>query len=386
MDIDRIDKRIRSFYDSPTDIIPLHAPAFFGNESKYVQDTIQSTYVSSVGKYVSQIEQHAGERLKVNNAVAVVNGTAALHVALRVVGVLPDTEVITQALTFVATTNAIAMNGAKPVFVDVDKDTMGLSPEALERFLDENAELNDGGNVINRITKKQIAAVLPMHTFGFVCDVKRIRQVCIKWNLPLVEDAAEALGSYTEGIAAGSIGTVGTFSFNGNKIITSGGGGLVVTNDDLIGTKVKHLTTTAKLYHQYEYFHDEVAYNYRMPNLNAALLLGQFENLDRILIAKKKLYNLYADFASDLGLNIVDIPHTTSQWNYWLISAKFTSRKERNEFLAVTNEKGIMTRPIWQLMYRLPMYSQCQRDSQENAEYLEDRIVNIPSSAPKAFL
>jgi perosamine synthetase len=386
MDIDRLDSKIRSLYDTPKDNIPLHAPVFLGNESKYVQNTIKSTFVSSVGKYVSRIEQHSADRLKVNNAVAVVNGTAALHVALRVVGVLPGTEVITQALTFVATANAIAMNGAIPIFVDVDKDTMGLSPEALERFLDENAELNDKGNVINRTSKKQIAAVLPMHTFGFVCDVKRIRQVCTKWNLPLVEDAAEALGSYTEGIAAGSIGTVGTFSFNGNKIITSGGGGLVVTNDKLIGEKVKHLTTTAKLSHQYEFVHDEVAYNYRMPNLNAALLLAQFENLDRILNAKKQLYNLYRDFAPDLGLNILDIPHTTSQWNYWLISAKFTTRRERNEFLAVTNKKGIMTRPIWQLMYRLPMYSHCQRDSQENAEYLEDRIVNIPSSAPKALL
>lgn len=386
MDTDKITNYIRSIYGELEDVVPLHAPIFLGNERKYVLDTIDSTFVSSVGQYVTRVEEFSADYTKSKKAVAVVNGTSALQVALRIVGVERDTEVLTQALTFVATVNAISLNGASPVFIDVDKDTMGLSPEAIERFLNEHAEIEGDGSVINKVSKRRISAVLPMHTFGFLCKMHELKMICAKWNLPIVEDAAEALGSFTKGSSAGSLGTVGVFSFNGNKIITSGGGGLILTNDIGLGLSAKHLTTTAKIPHQYEFFHDEVAYNFRMPNINAALLLGQFESLDRIKKAKSQLYCHYKESSEKLGINIVDVPLSTTDWNFWLISAKFDSRKERNEFLSGTNEKGVMTRPIWQLMYRLPMYSQCQRDSQENAEYLEDRIVNIPSSPPITFL
>jgi aminotransferase in exopolysaccharide biosynthesis len=386
MDTDKLNNYIRSIYGEQNDVVPLHAPVFLGNERKYVGDTIDSTFVSSVGQYVTRVEEFCENYAKVKKTVAVVNGTSALQVALRVVGVERNTEVLTQALTFVATVNAISLNGACPVFIDVNKETMGLSPEALERFLNEYAEIEDNGSVINRVSKRRISAVLPMHTFGFLCKMDELKRICAKWNLPIVEDAAEAMGSFVNGFSAGSLGTIGVFSFNGNKIITSGGGGLLLTNDSGLGLRAKHLTTTAKIPHQYEFFHDEVAFNYRMPNLNAALLLGQLESLERIKKAKSQLYYHYKESAEKLGIDIVDVPLSTTDWNFWLISAKFKSRKERNEFLVGTNEKGIMTRPIWQLMYRLPMYSHCQRDSQENAEYLEDTIVNLPSSPPKTFL
>lgn len=382
MKTDTFNSFVRDLFQSKEKFVPLHAPVFNGNEKEYLLETIDSTFVSSVGKYVDQVESFLADYTKTPKGVAVVNGTAAIQVALRLIGVTPGDEVITQALTFVATANSIAYNGAKPVFVDVDKDTMGLSPRALETFLEEFGERRDQG-VFNRKTGKRISAVLPMHTFGFMCRISEIQTICNEWGIPCVEDAAEALGSQSEGKSAGSFGSLGAFSFNGNKIITAGGGGVIVSNNIELGIKAKYLTTTAKRPHAFEYFHDELGYNFRMPNLNAALLLAQLEKLEEYRIAKSSVYREYQNFfkTNFEDAKLMPIPKTTSQWNFWLMSVQLENREARDAFLNETNSQGVMTRPIWQLMYKLPMYSDCQRDDQRNAQFLEDTIVNIPSSA-----
>ena len=382
MKTDTFNSFVRDLYQTKENFVPLHVPVFNGKEKEYLLETIDSTFVSSVGKYVDQVEYFLADYTKTSKGVAVVNGTAAIQVALRLAGVSPGDEVITQALTFVATANSIAYNGAKPVFVDVDKDTMGLSPKALEDFLEEYGEKRDQG-VYNRKTGKRISAVLPMHTFGFMCRISEILTICNEWGIPCVEDAEEALGSQSEGKSAGSFGTLGAFSFNGNKIITAGGGGVIVTNDTALGIKAKYITTTAKRPHAFEYFHDELGYNFRMPNVNAALLFAQLEKLEEYRIAKSSVYSKYQNFfeTNFKDAELMLIPETTSQWNCWLMSVQLENREARDEFLDKTNSQGVMTRPIWQLMYKLPMYSDCQRDNQRNAEFLEDTIVNIPSSA-----
>ncbi len=260
------------------EFIPLHQPVFRGNEKKYLSDTIDSTFVSSVGAYVNRFEEMMQSITNTQKAVATVNGTSALQVALRLAGVEKGDEVITQALTFVATANAIAYNGGLPVFVDVDRDTMGLSPNAVNAFLEEFGEIREKG-CYNKSTGRKIAACLPMHTFGFPVHLDELMLVCNKWNIPIVEDAAESLGSFYKDRHTGSFGKLGIFSFNGNKTVTCGGGGAIVTNDEELGVKAKHLTTTAKKPHPYEFYHDELGYNFRMPNLNAALACAQLEQL-----------------------------------------------------------------------------------------------------------
>jgi perosamine synthetase len=360
------------------EFIPLHEPRFNGNERKYVLETLDSTFVSSVGTYVDKFEEMMGDISQTERAVAVVNGTAALQVALRLTGVGKNDEVLTQALTFVATANAIAYNGAHPVFLDVDLDTMGLSPKAVEDFLEEHGEMREHG-CYNKKTGNRIAACLPMHTFGFPVHLNELMEVCNRWNIPVVEDAAESIGSAYHGKPTGSFGQFGIYSFNGNKIVTAGGGGAIVTRDKKAGDFAKHLTTTAKKPHKYEYVHDELGYNYRMPNLNAALICAQLEQLDSFIENKRDLARQYESFFEGQGVNFrTETPNTRA--NYWLMCVELGDRKERDRFLDETNEQGIMTRPIWQLMYKLPMYEHCLRDEQANAEYLEDRIVNIPSS------
>ena len=382
MRIETFNYFVRDLYKRKDGFIPLHVPIFRGKEKEYLLETIDSTFVSSVGKYVDQVESFLADYTKTSKGIAVVNGTAAIQVALRLLEVSPGDEVITQSLTFVATANSIAYNGAKPVFIDVDKDTMGLSPRALKAFLEEYGERRDQG-VYNRKTGKRISAVLPMHTFGFMCRISEILNICNEWGIPCVEDAAEALGSQSEGKSAGSFGSLGAFSFNGNKIITAGGGGVIVSNDIALGIKAKHVTTTAKRPHAFEYFHDELGYNFRMPNVNAALLLAQLEKLEDYRVSKSLVYGKYQSFfdTNIKGAEVMPIPASTSQWNYWLMSVQLENREARDEFLDKTNSQGVMTRPIWHLMYKLPMYSDCQRDNQRNAEFLADTIVNIPSSA-----
>lgn len=358
--------------------IPLHEPRFRGNEKAYLLDTIDSTFVSSVGAYVDEFERKMESYTGSKKAVAVVNGTASLQVALRLVGVSQGDEVITQALSFVATANAIAYNNASPVFLDVDLDTMGLSPYAVQKFLENYAELRDNG-CYNKSTGNKIAACVPMHTFGFPVHLDELIAICNRWKIPVVEDAAESLGSYYKGRHTGTIGQVGCFSFNGNKTITCGGGGALVTNDLNIGTQAKYLTTTAKRPHPYEFFHDELGYNYRMPNLNAALACAQMEMLESFLADKRQLAEEYAAFFRSSGIDFrTENPGTNA--NYWLMCVELKDKSERDRFLTETNENGIMTRPIWTLTYRLPMYQHCYRDAQVNAEFLEQRIVNIPSS------
>lgn len=368
---------IRDYYKTKN-FIPLHEPRFRGNEKKYVMDAVDSTFVSSVGAYVDKFEEMMEDISRTKKAIAVVNGTSGLQVALRLAGVNTGDEVITQALTFVATANAIAYNNASPVFLDVDMDTMGLSPISVENFLEEYGEIRDG-TCFNKKTNKKIAACLPMHTFGFPVKIDELLRVCKKWKIPIVEDAAESLGSYYKNQPTGSFGEFGVFSFNGNKIVTSGGGGAIVTNNMELGEKAKYLTTTAKKPHTYEYVHDELGYNYRMPNLNAALACAQLENLDIFLNKKRELAESYANFFENTNMKFRKQTPCTKA-NYWLMAVELENMEQRDLFLQTTNEAKVMTRPIWQLMYKLPMYQNCFKDDQKNAEFLEDRIVNISSS------
>jgi aminotransferase in exopolysaccharide biosynthesis len=364
------------------EFIPLHEPVFFGNEKKYVNDTLDSSIVSSIGPYVNFFEKELSRFLDINYSVAFVNGTSALQVALRVAGVKEKSEVITQALTFVATANSIKYLYADPIFIDVDIDTMSMSPISLNKFLDEYGDKRDDGTY-NKKTGNKISACVPMHTFGFMSRIDQILKICKKWDIPVVEDAAEALGSKFNGKPAGSFGLVSAFSFNGNKIITSGGGGAICSNNKHIAEISKHLSTTAKRKHKWEYFHDQMGYNFRMPNINAALILAQLENFKKIIENKKSLYKNYQSFFTNNNLKLCKIPPSTD-WNYWLISICLENKEHRDFFLKYTNDNNVMTRPIWTLLYKLPMYKNSYRDDQKNAIFLEERIVNVPSSYVKA--
>ena len=358
--------------------IPLHVPVFQGNEKKYLIECIDSTFVSSVGPFVNKFEELVNTITQTKKTTAVVNGTAALQVGLRLVGVRKDDEVITQALTFVATANAITYNNAHPIFLDVDLDTMGLSPFAVSAFLDEFGELRED-RCYNKNTGRKIAACLPMHTFGFPVHLDELIRVCNFWKIPMVEDAAESLGSEYKGKPTGSFGVVGAFSFNGNKIVTSGGGGAITTNNIEIGERAKFLTTTAKLPHPFEYIHNEIGYNFRMPNLNAALACAQLEQLDTYTNKKRNLAISYENFFVKKGIKFRKETKNTKA-NYWLMCIELENLKERDLFLESTNSSNVMTRPIWKSMDSLPMYKNCQKDELLNTRFLVDRIVNIPSS------
>ena len=359
------------------EFLPLHEPVFFGNEKKYLNECIDSTFVSSVGKFVDQFEKMVAEYTGAKYAIATVNGTAALHIALKLVGTDENSEVITQPLTFIATCNAISYCNAKPIFVDVDKDTMGLSPKSLKAFLVHETVQKDGA-CYNKTTGKKITAVVPMHTFGHPCKIDEIAIICNEYNITLVEDAAESLGSYYKGRHTGTFGKLGVFSFNGNKTITTGGGGMIITDDEALATHAKHLTTTAKVPHPYEYIHDEIGYNYRLPNLNAALGCAQMEILDTILKNKRELASQYINFFTKQNIDFAKELQDTKV-NYWLNAIILKDKEQRDLFLKETNDNGIMTRPVWALMNRLNMFKECQSTDLSNALWLEDRVVNIPS-------
>lgn len=378
--LDTLIELVRASYGDG--FVPLHRPVFEGNEKKYLVDCIDSNFVSSVGAKVIEFEQHIASFAGAKYAIATVNGTAALHVALQLAGVQRDDEVITQALTFIATCNALSYAGAHPVFVDVDRDTLGMSPEALRSWLTEHAVMRDG-KVWNRGTGRRIAACVPMHTFGIPLRIAEIAAICEEWGISLVEDAAESLGSYVGDRHTGTFGKLATLSFNGNKVITTGGGGMIITDDEELAMRAKHLTTTAKIPHPYEFVHDEVGYNYRLPNLNAALGCAQMETLPRMLEIKREIAAMYREFFSDTDTRFVDpLPGSTA--NYWLNAIVLGSEAERDEFLQYTNSRDVMTRPIWRLMSRLPMFSHCQHDGLENSYWLEARVVNLPSSVPES--
>ena len=366
------------------EFIPLHRPVFEGNERQYLVDCIDSNFVSSVGAKVTEFEEKVAEFTGSKYAVATVNGTAALHVAIELAGVKPGDEVISQALTFIATCNAISYAGAKPLFVDVDVDTMGLSPVALKRFLEESTEKRTSGT-FNKTSGKKISACVPMHTFGFPCRIAEIAEICADWDIALIEDAAESLGSYVGNRHTGTFGSIATLSFNGNKVITTGGGGMIITDDLEVAKRAKHITTTAKIPHPYEFVHDEIGYNYRMPNLNAALGCAQMERLGEFLAIKTTLADKWAGLFDEKGVKFVSALEGNKA-NHWLNAIILDSREDRDEFLKLTNDNNVMTRPIWALMSKLPMFKDCQTDGLQNSLWLEDRVVNIPSSVPDGAL
>lgn len=357
---------------------PLHEPRFLGNEKKYLNECIDSTFVSSVGKYVDSFEKMCAEFCGTKYAVATVNGTAALHIALKLIGVERGDLVITQPLTFIATANAINYCGAEPLFVDVDIDTLGLSPQKLSEILESSCVLETAG-CIHRKSGKRIKACVPMHTFGHPCKISELKTLCKKWQIALIEDSAESLGSYYGGKHTGGFGKVGVLSFNGNKTVTTGGGGMIITDDESLAKRAKHITTTAKVPHKWEYVHDEIGYNYRLPNINAALGVAQMEQLPRFLESKRSLAEEYQRYFEDLGVGFLKEPQGAKS-NYWLNAILLESKEERDAFLEYTNNNGVMTRPIWRLISELDMYKSVPHGDLENATYLEDRVVNIPSS------
>lgn len=361
------------------DFIHLHEPRFIGNEKKYLNECIDSTYVSSVGRYVDDFEKIISNFSETKYAVATSNGTSALHVGLKLLGVDESSEVITQPLTFIATANAIKYCNANPIFVDVDKDTLGLSPSKLLEFLKKETKINKKGECINNTSKKIIKACIPMHTFGHPCRIDEIVEICDSFNINVLEDAAESLGSFYKDRHTGSYGKIGTFSFNGNKIITTGAGGMLVTNDKNIAIKAKHITTTSKVPHAYEFIHDEVGYNYRLPNISAALGVAQMENIQNFLDNKRDLANKYMKFFSKMDVKYFSEPENARS-NYWLNSILFEDREDRDSFLNYSNNKGVMARPIWKLMNKLKMFKDYQTSNLDNSEWLEERVVNIPSS------
>jgi len=358
--------------------IPLHEPKFVGNEKKYLNECIDSTFVSSVGKFVDEFEEKIANYTGAKYAIATSNGTSALHISLLLADVDQNSEVITQPITFVATCNAISYCGAQPIFLDVDKDTMGLSPSALKYFLENHTTVKKQ-QCINNKTGKVIKACVPMHTFGHPCRIDEIKEICDKHRVFLIEDAAESVGSTYKGRHTGTFGQVGVMSFNGNKIITAGGGGCIVTNDKALAKKAKHLTTTAKVPHKWDYTHDMIGYNYRMPNLNAALLVAQLENLDSFLLRKHELATMYAKFFNNSNYRFVNEPKGGKS-NYWLNSIILNDKQQRDDFLNETNSQGVITRPIWTLMNKLPMFESAQCGDLTSSEWLEERVVNIPSS------
>lgn len=379
---------VRAEFNEPEAFIPLHSPLFQGNEMTYLEECIRTTFVSSVGKFVDDFELKMAEFTGAGKAVACVNGTNALFLALKLVGVDRDHEVITQPLTFIATLNAISYLGAKPVFVDIERNTLGLSASALQDWLLDYARKDSqSGLVYNRKSGRRIAACLPVHTFGHPADVERIAEVCRSWDLPLVEDAAESLGSFTKRKHTGTFGRIGVLSFNGNKILTTGGGGMLLFSDAKLAQYAKHLTTQAKVPHPWEFEHDEVGYNFRMPNVNAAIGLAQLEKLNDFLLVKRKLAANYSAFFHQLNAGLPDSEKIEfvnepahSQSNYWLNTILTPSQQWRDQFLAFSNANRVMTRPAWKLMNEMPMFAQCQHDGLPLANDLSKRLINLPSS------
>lgn len=374
-------KFIKKTYNTD-DFILLHGPCFLGNEKEYINQCIDTTMVSSVGKFVNQFEEKIAQYTGSKYAVATMNGTAALHIALILADVAAQDEVITQPLTFIATANAISYTGAKPVFIDVDKSTMGLSPEKLLDFLKNTTyqlEDNTGIYTCNRLTHRKIKACVPMHTFGHAARIEELKEICDKYHIKLIEDAAEALGSFYKNKHLGTFGETGIISFNGNKILTTGGGGMLITNNEKLARHAKHLTTQAKKTHKWEYKHDYIGYNYRLTNLQAALGVAQMEKFSLVLEKKRALAQIYQEYFNSINIPFVQEP-ANAKSNYWLNAIILKNKTEQNRFLEITNKNNVMTRPIWELMNRLPMFKNCQADNLENSEWFADRIVNIPSS------
>lgn len=361
------------------DFVPLHEPTFDDKELEYVTDCIKTGWVSSVGAYVTKFEEELAKFVGVKRAVAVVNGTAALHIALKVAGVEANDEVLMPSLTFIATANAVSYCGAVPHFIDVHEETLGVDPFKLDGYLQQITELRNG-ELFNKQTNRRIKALVPMHTFGHAVHLDELVALAEKYRLVLVEDAAESLGTYYKGKHTGSFGKVNAMSFNGNKIITTGGGGAILTDDEALADYAKHLTTTAKVPHKWEYVHDEIGYNYRMPNINAALGCAQLEKLEQFLRQKKSLANKYEELLTNLdGVKLFKEPaHSDS--NYWLQTLIMDETLDRDKVLGFLNEQGVMSRPIWQPMHELEMFKDCPAMELDTTNLLKKRIVNIVST------
>lgn len=361
------------------DFVPLAVPVFIGNEKKYLNECIDTTFVSSVGKFVDRFEEETAKYTGAKRAVVCVSGTNALHMSLMLAGVQRDDEVLTQALTFIATCNALSYIGAHPVFIDVDRDTMGLSPVAVREWLAKNSEQKNG-ECYNKNTGRRVKACVPMHTFGHPVHLEELVEVLNEYHIELVEDAAESIGSLYKGKHTGTFGKVGALSFNGNKTITTGGGGMMLFNDEELGAYAKHITTQAKIPHRWEFKHDHIGYNYRMPNINAALGCAQLEHIEEYVASKRETAKAYEEFFKNIPEIefFVDTPDTRS--NYWLNVVILKDKEAQQNFLEYTNDNGVMTRPIWELMNRLPMFEKCENDGLKNTIWFADRVVNIPSS------
>lgn len=371
---------VKQFYGK--EFVPLHEPTFNDKEVEYVTDCVKSGWVSSVGAYVNRFEEDLAKFVGVKRAVAVVNGTAALHIALKVAGVKAEDEVLMPSLTFIATANAVSYLGAVPHFIDVSFKTLGVDADKLKIYLEQIGKLQNN-QLYNRETGRRISALVPMHTFGHTADVEGLLKVCEMYNLTLVEDAAESLGSYYNGKHTGSFGKVSAMSFNGNKIMTTGGGGAILTNDDAIADYAKHLTTTAKVPHRWKYEHDEIGFNYRMPNLNAALGCAQLEKMPMFIQQKRELTKQYEQWLVNLdGVHLFKEPANTRS-NYWLQTIILDERLNRDEVLDFLNEQGVMSRPIWTPMHQLTMYQNCPRSDLSVTEQLNRSVINIPST-PKS--
>lgn len=363
------------------DFIPLHAPSFGKIEREMVLETLETGFVSSVGRHVGDFEQAIAGYTGAGYAVATVNGTAALHICLLLADVSPGEEVITQSVTFVATCNAIRYCFAEPVLVDIERETLGMSPESLQSWLEDNCEIRDDGRCWNKTTERIVRACVPMHNFGHPVRIREIAAICQSWNLVLIEDAAESLGSLDGDLHTGRVGRCAAISFNGNKIITTGGGGMIITDDEELAVQAKHLTTTAKIPHPWLYQHDQVGYNYRLPALNAALGCAQMRRLPDYVERKRALAGRYAEWFAQTPWSFF-AERSGTRANFWFNSFLARDREERDSILNFTNENGVMTRPVWTPMHTLDLYSGCQQADLTNCEWINDRLVNIPSSPP----
>ncbi|EHT1201884.1 aminotransferase LegC [Campylobacter jejuni] len=359
--------------------IALHEPCFIGNEKKYLLECIDSGFVSSVGEFVTRFEEALKEKTKARFVITTNTGTAALHIALLANGIDENCEVITQSISFVATANAIAYTGAKPVFLDIDENTLSLSPKALEYFL-ENQTYQKDNLSYNKTTHKLIKACVIMHTFGLSAHIKAIKELCEKYHILLIEDAAEALGSTYENKALGTFGKCGILSFNGNKIITGGCGGAILSDDENLAKLARHLSTTAKIPHPYEYDHDRIAYNYRLCNINAAILLAGLENLELFLENKRELAKIYKDFFKNHDKCKFIDEKSNEKSNFWLNTLLFKDENLRNIFLEECLKNNIFVRPVWKSLPSLKAFQNCQSNELINTKKLEKRLINLPSS------
>ncbi len=374
----RIIEFIKELYPGE-DPVPLHAPRFLGREKEYLAQCIDTTFVSYVGAFVTRFEEEIKAFTGVKYAVATVNGTAALHLALLCAGVGEGDDVIVPPLTFVGTCNPIIHAGAQPCFVDIDPDSLGLSPEALREFLEQNARRGQDGFSYNIRTGRRLAACVPVHVFGHAADMAGLASVCAEWNIQIIEDAAESLGSFVNGVHTGNVGRAAILSFNGNKTVTTGGGGMLLSNDEELAAKARHISTTAKKPHAWEFVHDVVGYNYRLPNVNAALGCAQMEYLEQSLNDKRETARLYQAFFNDLGRTaLTEQPNV--RCNYWLNGFFAKDRAEREAFLNFAKQERVQARPVWTLMTELPMFRQCTAGPHPNAVWVADRLINIPSS------